>query len=150
MKKTYPIYLVLALGIFALGIWFAQGNYLLFVDPPSLMIVYVPLVLMLLTSNSPMEILGAFKIAMKNEKGDIKEVKKALVIMETAQSLGYKIAILACIFGVVLMMAVGWSIEQFAKGFAVAILGIVYALFGVILITMPYKMALKKKLIDME
>jgi len=150
MKKTYPIYLILTLGIFALGIWFARGQYLLFFDPPSMMIVFLPMLFMLLTCNSPVEIINSFKTAMIDTATDIKEVKQALVIMETAQALTYKIAILAFMFGFVLMMVSDFKIEQYGRGFATAILGVVYALFAVIMVTMPFKMALKKKLIDLE
>jgi flagellar motor component MotA len=150
MKKTYPVYLILTLIIFALGIWMARGSYGLFFDPPSIMIVFLPVILMLLTCNTPAEILNAFKVAMNDSEADEKELKKALSLMEIIQSLTYKIAILAFIFGFVLMMASGWKIEEYGKGFATAILGIVYALFAVIMITLPFKMALKKKLIEIE
>ncbi len=148
MKKTYPIYVAMVLGIFYITVFIVQGNVLSFIDPASFMIVHIPLLLILLTSYSPSEMIQSFKTAMHFNQSSLTELKTAYLLFDTALVLLYKIAVLATLFGVIVMIAstLEWTAEHFALGFSVAILSVVYALFTGVLVIIPFKMAIKKKM----
>ena len=49
MKRIYPVWMIITVGLFALGVVFAGANIETFLDLPSLFIVVFPSTLMLLT-----------------------------------------------------------------------------------------------------
>jgi len=153
MKKGYLIYLMSALAIIALAIVFARGDFLPFFDAPCIMLVFAPTVLMLLSHYSPSEIVHVFRTAMKGSESDRDELMDAYNFFDEAQRLMYTIALLAFILGVALMllsysdknpqMITG---EQFSRGLVTSVICIIYAMITVMLVTIPFKGAIQRKI----
>ncbi len=150
MKKTYPVYVILTLAVFASGIFLAGSSFPVFLDIPSMAIVFVPLIFMLLTVYTPSEMADAFRCAMRGADASEAELKRACLFFEGAQQMIYKIALTATLFGVILILSSLSKPEDLGRGFAVAILSVLYALITGFLVIVPFKTAVKKRLLEVE
>jgi len=148
MKKTYPVYVILTLAVFASAAFMAGSNFNVFLDLPSMAIVFVPLIFMLLTVYTPSEMADAFRSAMKGKKATEDDLEKACLFFEGAQQMIYRIALTATLFGVILILSSISRPEELGRGFAVAILTVFYALVAGFLVIVPFKTAVKKRLLE--
>ncbi len=149
MKKSYVINIMVVFGFSIAGIIIADGSPSIFWDFPSF--VFTPLfaIILLLGHYTPGEIINAFKSAGKEFTSDV-ELKKALLFFNTLHKLVIISGIFAFMLGNVLVISLSPSEELnmiFGKFMSISLLTIVYALFIILTITVPFQSALKKKLI---
>ncbi len=150
MKKTYFIYAVVCLTVFGLGIFFAKGNFSFFFNPFGLTIFIVPTFALLLAGFSPAEIIRAFAIALDKNSGSASEYKKSILMFDGIFNYILASALCAVILGFVLMLSHPKEPEKFGFGLAVCLLTILYALIMILVVVLPFKLALKKKLIEID
>ena len=150
MRKSYFLLLALTLGTLGLGIFFARGSFLVFFDPPSILITFIPTVLMLLAAYSPADFIGAFRLAWGDNRGEKYEIKNAIVFFETAQKLLLLMGVVGLMIGCMLMLSAGWEIKKFSFGLSYALVCMFYAFLTTFLVTIPFKNVLQKKLNAME
>lgn len=150
MKKSYLFYLTASLATIALAIFFARGTYLLFLDPPSLMLTFIPTAFMLLAVYSPGEFINAFRLAWQGNEGTKSEIKNSIAFFDSARKLLLLMGIIGLMIGCMLMLSAGWEIKKFSFGLSYALVCILYAFLTIFLVTVPFKNALVKKLNDME
>jgi len=149
MKKSYVVNILVVLGLSIVGIIVAEGSPMIFWDFPSF--VFTPLfaVILLLGHYSPIEIIDAFKCSGKKTASEA-ELKKSLLFFSTLHKLIIISGFFAFMLAFVLIISLSPS-EEFNKSFgkfmAIGVLTIVYALFIIMTITVPYQSAIKKKLI---
>lgn len=152
MYKSYPAFFLFALGLFLLGVFMARGTLGDVIDPPSALLVFIPALFLLLAVFGPGEIIGAFKSSMAHINAGPAELKKALVIFKTMQKLALYSGGLATMLGFILMLHAGSRVEltvkDYALGGATASLGIFYAVAFVLLVCVPFRGAVKKKLAE--
>ncbi len=146
MKKSYFLLLILTLGTLGLGIFFARGSLLVFFDAPSILITFIPTVLMLLAVYSPAEFIGAFKLAWGDNTGEKHEIKNAIVFFKTAQNLLLLMGVVGLMMGCMLMLSARLNIDKFSFGLSYALICMFYAFLTTFLVTIPFKNALQKKL----
>ena len=151
MNKTFIIYGLTALGLWGLAIYFARGDFFMFIDAPTFMIIYaIPLVI-LLSHFRPGEIIRSFRLAGSSTDGTRAELKNALLFFKETQQLIFTAALIGFFLGFMMMT---WlypkSADFFARGLVMSLLSVVYALLGAFLITIPFKTAIRMKLNRME
>ena len=149
MKKSYVINILVVFGFSIAGVIIAEGSPLVFWDFPSFVFTPMFAIILLLGHYSPVEILGAFKCSGKEAASEI-ELKKALLFFNTFHKLVIISGFFAFMLGNVLIVSLSPS-EEFNKNFgkfmAISFLTIVYALFIIMTVTVPFQSAIKKKLI---
>jgi hypothetical protein len=155
MKKTFIVYAVVTAGIFVLGVIIAQGDLLSLVDAPSLALVLGPAILMLLSHFGPKEFINAFKTAMAKSNAGERELKNALLFFSTAQTLIIASTIAAIFLGIVMVLTAVWkgyahSAKTLGGWMAVDLISILYAAMLMIVITIPFKSAVRKKMNDLN
>jgi flagellar motor component MotA len=150
MKKSYFLYLILSLGIIILAVILARGSCIVFFDPPSVMLTFLPTILILLAVYSPGEFIKAFRIAWKGGESTITEVKNSISFFKTAGRLLLIMGIIGLMIGCMLMLSAGWEAEKFAFGLSYALICLLYAFLTIFLVTLPFQNALEKKLNEME
>jgi len=131
------------------GIIIAKGSPLIFWDFPSFIFTPLFAIILILGHYTPGEIIDAFKSAGKESRSEV-ELKRALLFFNTFHKLVIISGIFAFMLGNVLIISLSPSEEFnriFGKFMAISFLTIVYALFIVLTITVPFQSALKKKLI---
>jgi flagellar motor component MotA len=148
MKKMYMLYLLVAVALCVSGILIAGGSLLWFCDAPSLIFTPVIAIILLLGHFSPGEMIEAFKCAGKSEKSE-SELKKSLLFFETFQRLNILSGILGFMLGLIMILISQELSNEKVIGpyFAVAFLTMLYSLVIMLLITVPFQSAIKKKLI---
>jgi flagellar motor component MotA len=150
MKKSYFIYLAASLGIIILGIFFANASFLVFFDPVSIMLTFLPTVFILLAIYSPGEFIGAFRLVWKGSKGSKSEVKNSIAFFKTASKLLLLMGIIGLMLGCILMLSAGWEPKKFAFGLSYALICLLYSFLTIYLVTLPFQNSLEKKLNEME
>lgn len=148
MKKTYIVYVALAIGMCIFGILGAKGDLLWFWDPASIMLTLGITLALMLGHFSPKEMLEAFRCAGAAERSEA-ELKKALLFFETFHHLTIISGFMSFMLGLIFFLAgMDLTNEKAAGPFmAVAVMTVLYALLIVMIITAPYQSAIRKKLI---
>lgn len=149
MKLFYAIGAFLALSIFLLGIYIAGGSYNFFIDPASLLLVLMPPLFLSLTVFKPAEVLNSFVLACSKEIANPTQYKKALVFFSSLQSYMILSAIAAFFIGNILMLSGLIHIkdpEVFGSGFAASLISVLYAALLILLVVLPFRSMLQKKL----
>jgi hypothetical protein len=153
MKKIYVLYFILVAAISGGLVLFASGsfgNLWIFWDLPSFIITPLLALIILLGHFSPREMIGAFRCAWAADAGE-PELKKALLFFESFHRLTIISSLFGFMLGVVLIFY-AYPSEQFNSNFgkfmAICVLTIVYALFIVMTVTVPFQSAIRKKLLS--
>ncbi|MBN1496232.1 MAG: hypothetical protein JXA07_05645 [Spirochaetes bacterium] len=155
MKKSYIVYAVLTVGLFALGVVFAKSTIMIMIDIPSLMLVLAPVILMLLSHYGPKEFVNAFRAAMEKSNSNEHELKNALVFFSTAQKLVIASTAATVFLGIIMILnSIGEGYTDSGKTvawwMAVDVIAILYAGLLTMVITIPFKSALQKRLNDLK
>lgn len=155
MKRMFVVYAGVTIGLFMLGIVFAKSNIMIMIDMPSLMLVLGPAVLMLLSHFGPKEFIGAFRAAMAKNRASGLELKNALVFFSTAQTLIIASTVATVFLGIIMILDnIGRGLTEsgttVAWWMAVDVIAILYAGVLTMLITVPFKSALQKKLNELN
>ncbi len=154
MKKSYFVYTLLSIGVFVLAIKFAGGWLRWFLDPATFVAFVCPLLFLLLAIFGPRAMVDAFRAAMGSGGTTKLEVKRAILFFTSAQKIFLLISALLTLSGIV-MTFMGISGPKEVDNmvyfyFAMALLSIFYALLLMLIITIPFKAALKYKLYKLE
>ncbi|PKL37368.1 MAG: hypothetical protein CVV44_17195 [Spirochaetae bacterium HGW-Spirochaetae-1] len=147
MKKSYMAYAPLTLGVFAAGILIGGADLRVFWDPPSLMIVFLPVIFLLLSVFGPSGIVDAFRAAF-DETPSKSEVLKGIAFFSMATRIILLSGFMGTLMGV-LMTLYGISKSQdipVAFYIVIASQTVCYAVVMVLIVTVPFKSALEKKL----
>ncbi len=155
MKKTFIVYALLVIGMLILAVVLAKSDLMFIADFPSFGIVLGPAVLMLLSHYRPKEFINAFKAAMEKNNADERELKNALLFFSTAQTLVVASAVVGVFLGIIMILGAIWkgyadSAKVISGWMAVDIISILYAAIIMIVITIPFKSALHKKLNELN
>lgn len=155
MKKSYIVYAVLTIGLFVLGVVIAKSNIMIMIDMPSLMLVLAPAILMLLSHYRPREFVNAFRMAMEKNDASEHELKNALVFFSTAQKLVIASTVATVFLGIIMILDnIGKGLTDSGKTvawwMAVDVIAILYAGLLTMVITIPFKSALQKRLNDLK
>jgi hypothetical protein len=141
----YFVCVAIIAGIFT-GVMALIGGLGYFFDPASVAFLFTPVLFVLLTNFSPGEILRSFRAAMSGCDAGAAELRNSLLFFRTAQKALLVVAVLGFLTGFITMAAGENDLGRFKVGFGVAILVLYYALAGIMLVTLPFTSALKKKL----
>ncbi|HPA71853.1 MAG: hypothetical protein KBA61_12380 [Spirochaetes bacterium] len=149
MKKTYIVYLAAVVGIYVAAVIISGGSIWYFLDVPTFVLTPVLPLILMLGHFSPREMLDSFRCAGTAERSEA-ETRKALVFFTTLHRLIIISGLLATMLGVVMILVI-YPSEHFnsniGKYMAVCFLSLVYPLFLIMTITVPFTGALRKKLI---
>lgn len=155
MKKTYIVYVLLTLGCCVVAVLIAQADIMSVIDPPSLAIILGPTILMLLSHFGPRDCISAFRSAMSRSDAGEVELKNSLLFFSTAQTLLIVSGIAAVFIGLILIMdgmAMGKaeSAKILARWFSVDIIAVLYTALLMMLVTVPFKSAVQKRLNELR
>lgn len=151
MKKiTYIVYALVAVINAIVGILWAKSDLLIaFFDIPTMFLTGGTTIALLLTHYSPREIIDAFRCAGVAERSNA-DIQKALLFFRTSRRISILAGIIAFIMGIILMFNL-YGTDDFHKSFGVwiglCVLSILYSLFMIMVVNIPFESALEKKLI---
>lgn len=151
MKKLYMVYLLIVFGICAGGVLVSQGKLQWLWDVPTFVFTPGIALVLMLGHYSPREMIDAFRCAGVAERSE-PELKKSLLFFDTLHRLLIISGLFAFTLGLLLVMAYDDPSEGIFNKFigrymAVCTLSVLYLLFLIMTITVPFQSALRKKLI---
>jgi small-conductance mechanosensitive channel len=153
MKKTSVIYYLISLVLFVYLVRVVIGPAIFDVlapRVPALFLVLFPVIFLLLTHFSPVEVIKAFKLAGRKSGGTKSELKNAALFFHTAQRFFVTVAVIGIIILIIWYLAGGFDAGQGPPRIANAVLIIVgaiwYPLFFILVICLPFRSAIQKKL----
>lgn len=151
----YIVYALMTVGCAVLGVIFAKSNLMIMVDMPSLALILGPTLLMLLSHYGPKEFIKAFKSAMATNDAGERELKNALLFFSTAQTLMIASTIVAVFLGIIMILDIvgrgdEYSARKVAWWMAVDFISILYLGFGLLVVTIPFKSAVQKRLNELN
>ncbi len=147
MRKTYFINLILYTAILILAM-FIVGCTACFFDIPSLLMVLLPTLLMLLTCYKLSEMGKYFSIAFSDKKADTAVIEKGIGFFKTMQKYLFIASGVGVMIGLIAMLATLDDPEYIGKGIALALLTMLYSLYFTMIIAIPFRSALEKKLVQ--
>ena len=149
MKRSY---FIVVPAVIAIVCWVIHecGDLNYFVDyAGTLLIIALPL-LMAMATYSPAEIVECFAVAFRKEGADPAMIEKGIHFFSLLRKYLIVTALLTFMIGFVLIMATLEDLSGFGPKWAIAALCIYYALFLMLLVTIPFKAGLEKKKIEMN
>lgn len=155
MKKSFIVYFLVTAGIFVLAVILAKSDILLMIDAPSLALILGPTILMLLSHFGPKEFINSFRTAMAKNSASEKELKNSLLFFSTAQTLMIASTVVAVFLGIIMILGAVWkgtvySGKELSGWMAVDFIAILYLALGMVLVTVPFKSAVQKRLNDIK
>lgn len=146
MKRSYPVLLVVFLGLWTAAILMAGGRITVFVSVPALAVVVAVSLVMLLGSFSFREIGRCFAVAYGDSPESRDDLEVALAFFEAAERYLIVSGVLGFFVGAVTMLANLTDASTMGSGTALALLTVVYGLMLYIGLVVPFKAAVKRKL----
>lgn len=146
MKKTYFVNLILLLAVVSFGIWLGGAGFGPYIDPPSLIIITLPVFFVLSSSYGYGDIFRAFSrpFASNCSREDLLHAEN---IFRTMRRVMWIAAGIGFFLGNIAMLAM-LILENYFSGFAVAVLVLFYALILDMIVIMPYMTGIRRKLIE--
>lgn len=151
MKKFYIIALILVFGSIFTGMIIGTNNLdglLFFVDPPSFLILFLPVILLLKSQFSWKEIGSAFAIGFKKNGVSETELKKALLFFKALQKYSICAGIIGLMTGGIFIFNYVSDSIALSRSFAVALLVVFYAVILNFTVALPFQFGLKKRIIE--
>ncbi len=148
MSRFYIIAVVLVIGLITATISWDASSVAFFFDAPSLIVVIVPALLMCFAVFSPRDIGRSFRAAW----GGVEErdLKAAAVFFRALERYFLLSGFLGVLMGVISMLPASGSDANTKTGFALLLISIFYALTLLLVLAVPFRAAVEKKLAELE
>ncbi|HUX14088.1 MAG TPA: MotA/TolQ/ExbB proton channel family protein [Spirochaetia bacterium] len=144
MKRSYPLWILVYLGIAALA-WVLAGGLSMYLDLPSLAVILL-LPLPLLVATFPLrEIRNAF-FCVFHHAVDGSELRNALVVFSTMERLLLLAGLFGVISGLIGIFSHISSAEMIGRGIALALLTPLYAMVLMMAFTVPLRAAVRRRI----
>ena len=149
MSRLYWMWLVIVFGLIVVAIVFAAGN-LLFIDVPSMIVVLVPVLAMSFAAFSPREMRRSFHAAFSREAVEPGELKAASVFFAALSRYIILSGLIGVLTGIIsLLGAISRNPDvksNAAGGFALLLVSAFYAIILLLVVAVPFRAAVDKKL----
>ncbi len=147
MSRFYFVAVVLVVGLIAATISWDASSVAFFFDAPSLIVVIVPVLAMCFAVFSPRDIGRSFRAAW----GDVveRDLKAAAVFFRALERYFLLSGLLGVLMGVISMLAATASDADMKTGFALLLISIFYALTLLLVLAVPFRIAVEKKLTEL-
>jgi len=149
MKRSYFIVVPAAIA-FICWVIHVSGSLIYFLDLAGLFLIVTLPLLMAMATYSPAEIVDCFAVAFKKEGADPAMIEKGIHFFSLLRKYLIVTALLTFMIGFVLIMSVLEDLLKIGPKMAMSLLCIYYALFLMLLVTIPFKAGLERKKIEMS
>jgi flagellar motor component MotA len=152
MRKFFIVSVILFLALCAGAIITAGGNLLFFLNIPSLILVVgIPFV-MLLSNHSLREMGAYFSAGFRSgeERADPSVIKKGVEFFTAMRDYLILSGFVGALTGVMTMLSLFEDVDRVGFGAALSLMTIFYAVLLIMLIALPFKHGLHRRLIELE
>ncbi|MFW5686505.1 MAG: hypothetical protein ACOC0O_07625 [Spirochaetota bacterium] len=151
MNKFYPVGVVVVVALFVIAVVSGGSRITHFISIASLVLVTVPAAVMALSASSLGEMGRAFKAAFAGTSPSRAELLKAQSFFEAVGRMVIASGIVGFVTGAVVLLAnLGGDPTIIGAGTAVALLTVLYAAILDILVPVPFRLAIRRKLAELD
>jgi flagellar motor component MotA len=150
MNRFYFIAVVLALCILVLGMVFAAARIDYFVDYASLIMVIVPAAVLCLAAFPPRVIGRSFTVAFSRQTASEQELRQAAVFFTSLQRCFLLSGAIGALIGIVTILAQLQEVAmaKLGQGFALLLITVLYALVLTLVLAVPFRAAVERRLAE--
>jgi flagellar motor component MotA len=150
MNRYYFIAVGLVLGVLLLGIVFAAAGITSFLDFPCLVMVVVPPGLLSLAAFPPRVVGRSFRVAFARQQAAEAELRRAVVVFRFMERSLVVSGLIGALIGVVAILSQLRDVEvqKLGQGFALLLITVFYALVLVLIVTVPFRAAVERRLAE--
>ena len=150
MKKTYPIWIALAVAVIVLVIFAAGGSLYAFTSVPSILLVILLSLALSLCTHGFREIGKSFQAAFPRSSAGRAEVENALLFFKALQRYLLVSGLVGTLTGGVAMLANLEDASSIGPNLSLALLTLYYGLLCYLFLCVPFVTALRKRLLHMD
>jgi flagellar motor component MotA len=148
MNRFYIVALILALAVLAVGTVFAAARPGAFVDWASLMMVVVPAAVLSLAVFPPRVIGRSFRSAFARQEASEADLRQAVTFFRFLERMLLLSGFIAALIGIVTILSQLRSVEVIGKGFALLLISVFYSLVLMLLLAVPFRAAVERRLAE--
>ena len=148
MKKLFFIPLLIGISMIIGTMFFATQNVLVFADIPTFAITAGLSFILILSQYSPAEIGRAFKYSVLKTEFDETEIRKGILFFATFNRLLILSAVMATFIGIIVILANPENYKKIGTMVSVCLISVLYVVFIQIIVVIPFKGALEKRIIS--
>jgi len=151
MRKTYPLFLLIALALLASGYIFGGASIALGINLPCLLIVLGISSAMSLSVSSAREITSYFREPFKSEdEADRKILRNGEIFFRSLRYYFFLSGGIGTLTGVLILLSMVDSNEAIGLGMAIALITLYYGMVFSLILAIPFEVATRKKLVETE
>ncbi len=152
MNRFYFVAVVLALGVLVLGTIFAAARIAYFVDYASLIMVVVPAAVLCLAAFPPRVVGRSFVVAFSRQEASEQELRQALVFFTSLQRFFLLSGAIGALIGIVTILAQLQEVAmaKLGQGFALLLITVFYSLVLTLVLAVPFRAAVERRLAKMS
>jgi flagellar motor component MotA len=150
MNRFYFVAVALALGVLALGTVFAAARIAYFLDYPSLIMVIVPAAVLCLAAFPPRVIGRSFIVAFIRQPASEQELRQAAVFFTSLQRFFLLSGAIGALIGIVTILAQLQEVAmaKIGQGFALLLITVFYSLVLTLVLVVPFRAAVERRLAE--
>jgi len=150
MNRFYFVAAALALCVLVIGMVFAAARIDYFLDYPSLIMVVVPAAVLCLAAFPPRVIGRSFTVAFSRQTASEQELRQAAVFFTSLQRCFLLSGAIGALIGIVTILAQlqEAAMAKLGQGFALLLITVLYALVLTLVLAVPFRAAVERRLAE--
>lgn len=150
MRKSYVIVVIVSIGLFALGAVFAGTSILNYLNFPAFVVVMLPPLLFSFAAFGLSTFGRSFAVAFSGVVASKQELEIAKRLFGTLQKHFILTGLITTMIGLIAILANIEGADSIGGGLSVALITLFYSLVFVLAVTVPFKAAVGKRLVEIE
>lgn len=148
MKKSYPFWMILALGLFVLAIVFAGAKIGVYVSLPAFMVVVLPPLFLVVAVYGFAAVGRSFRVAFERVSATRQELQIGVSFFGALQRYLLLTGLITTMIGFIAMLANLYEAAGIGPMVALALVTLLYSLMFILTVTVPFRSALEKRLLE--
>lgn len=150
MNRFYFVAAALALCVLVIGMVFAAARIDYFLDYPSLIMVVVPAAVLCLAAFPPRVIGRSFTVAFSRQTASEQELRQAAVFFRTLERFILLSGVIGALIGIVTILSQQQDVpmKKIGQGFALLLITVFYALVLTLVLAVPFRAAVERRLAE--
>lgn len=150
MNRYYFVAAALVVGVLTLGVVFAAARLGAFLDFPCLIMVVVPPALLSLAAFPPRVVGRSFRVAFARQQAAEADLRQAIVVFRFVERSLLVSGFIGALVGIVAILSQLREVEvqKLGQGFALLLITVFYALVIVLIVAVPFRAAVERRLAE--
>ena len=149
MRKSYLIWLALAIGTIVMAIIASAGEFIWYISISSLIMIFAPAAFLSLANFGLKELVGLFRAVFRSSEDKV-VLSNAVLLFDSLKKYFLVSGIIGGFVGSIAMLGASNDARKIAYGAAMITLTILYGVIAYVFIAVPFAVAARKRLNEYE